>query len=257
MLVISCDSLFATSSGVFLETDYVPLEREEHLKVIVIYDYRSKSLFAHCVPKKGPDEEGYSVECFVHGIMWLGCARVIVRSDNELAIVRLVKDVLAASKVNGLYRAQAEGFVPYHPQSNGAAEVAARVHKGQLRTLQLGLETHLSARILVGHPATTWLTRHSGHCRTLRVRGTDGLTADQRIECRNTAWPKLMGFGEQCRFKLRAQEHDEGTSARMWHLGIWIGIDLTQNCAIYVLGLNCSTTCANLCESSRPRQMEA
>ena len=165
------------------------------------------------MPKKGPDEEGYSVECFVHDIMSPGYARVIVRSDNEPAIVRLVKDVLAASKVNGIDQAQAEGSVPYDPQSNGAAEAAVRVYKGQMRTLQLGLERYLKARVLVGHSVMTWLTRHSGHCRTLRVRGTDGLTAYQRIKGHNTVGPTLIGLGEQCRLKLRAQEHHEGTLA--------------------------------------------
>ena len=147
--VVSTDYLFVTKRGIFTKTEYEPIAGEEHLKVLVVYDSKSRSLFAHAVPKKGPDEQGYVVECFVDDILWLGYASVIVRSDNEPAIVRLVTDVLAASKVKGLDQAMQEGSIPYDPQSNGAAESAVRLFKGQFRALQLGLERKLKARIPV------------------------------------------------------------------------------------------------------------
>ena len=67
------------------------------MKVIVIYDSKSKAIFAHAIPQKGIDEAGYCVECFADDILWLGYARVIVRSDNEPAIAKLVREVLAAT----------------------------------------------------------------------------------------------------------------------------------------------------------------
>ena len=67
--MISTDYLFITKRGAFSKNEYEPLEGEEHLKVIVVYGSKSKSLFSHVVPRKGPDEEGYAVECSVQDIL--------------------------------------------------------------------------------------------------------------------------------------------------------------------------------------------
>ena len=83
---------------------------------MVIHDNISKALFAHAVPQKGVDEKNYIVDQFVNDILWLGYARVIVRSDNEPAIKKVVEDTLAALKVSGLDQAAAEGSVPYDPR---------------------------------------------------------------------------------------------------------------------------------------------
>ena len=107
---------------------------------MVIHDNISKALFAHAVPQKGVDDKKYIVDQFVNDILWLGYARVIVRSDNEAAILKVVTETLAALKVSGLDQAAAEGSVSYDPQTNGDAEAAVGVLKSSIRTFQLGLE---------------------------------------------------------------------------------------------------------------------
>ena len=204
--VISCDYLFLTARGVFTRKEWQPIEGEDFLKIMVIHDNISKALFAHAVPQKGVDEKNYIVDQFVNDILWLGYARVIVRSDNEPAIKKVVEDTLAALKVSGLDQAAAEGSVPYDPQTNGDAEAAVGVLKSSIRTYQLGLERQVQAKIPAGHPLMTWLVRHAAFARTLRVKGADGKTAYQRAKGRDTAGPRLVGFGEQCRFKSRAHE---------------------------------------------------
>ena len=119
--VISMDYLFVSSRGVFQKKDWEPIEGEDHVKVLVIYDSESKAIFAHAVPQKGVDEPGYVVDKIVTDIQWLGYSRVILRTDNEKAIVKLVEEVLKELKVTGIDQAAAEGSVPYDPQSNGAA----------------------------------------------------------------------------------------------------------------------------------------
>ena len=122
------------------------------LKVLVVYDGATGSLFAHAVPRKGPDEHGYVVDQIVGDVLWLGHSKVVMRTDNEPAILKLVLVALQALKVAGVDQASAEGSVPYDPQTNGAAESAVRLEKGMLRTLQLDLEERVGARIPVGHP---------------------------------------------------------------------------------------------------------
>ena len=71
--------------------------------------------------------------------------------------------------------------------------------------LLLGLEREIQARVPLDHPIVPWLFRHGAYLRTLQVRGTDGMTAHQRV--RGTKGPqRLLAFGEVCRYKCRAQE---------------------------------------------------
>ena len=223
--LISCDYLFMTNRGVFARKEFVPVEGEEVLKVLVAYDSSTRAIFAHAVPRKGPDEFGYVVDQIVRDIVWLGHAKVVIRTDNEPAIVKLIVEALKALKVAGVEQASAEGSVPYDPQTNGAAESAVGTIKGMLRTLTLCLEEQIGARIPVGHPLLTWLVRHAAWCRTSRIRGSDGRTAYEKARGRAFKTP-MVGFAEHCRYKVRAQEkRDDGLPWR-WYTGIFVGIDL-------------------------------
>ena len=137
-------------------------------------------------------------------------------------------------KVDGIDQASAEGSVPYDPQSNGAAESAVGLLKGTVRALQLGLEKQIGARIPANHPLLTWLVRHAAYTRTARVRGDDGLTPYQRVKGRTTSGPKLVGFGESCRFKNRSHEPLSDNLTSRWHEGHWLGIDTKNGQYIYI-----------------------
>ena len=107
--------------ALFLRKEWASLEGEEYLKVLVIHDNLSKALFAHAVPQKGLDNDRYVIDQFVNDILWLGYARVVIKSDNEPAIVKVVEETLMNLKVSGLDQAASEGSVPCDPQSNGDA----------------------------------------------------------------------------------------------------------------------------------------
>ena len=78
------------------------------LKVLVVRDMRSKAIFAHAVTAKGADIDGFAVQCVVEDVLWLGYSRVILMSDNEPAIVRLLKESLKSLRVEGLEQAGEE-----------------------------------------------------------------------------------------------------------------------------------------------------
>ena len=125
MPLISCDYLYITPTGVFARDEVSEDDRAAALCVLVAHCGSSKSMFAHAVPRKGADPDGYIVEQLMLDIIWLGHARVVIRSDNEPALLQVVEKVITALKAKGVHAAS-EGSVPYDPQSNGAAESAVR-----------------------------------------------------------------------------------------------------------------------------------
>ena len=81
-------------------------------------------MFAHAVPRKGVDDKRYAVDMVVSDVLWLGYAKVILKSDNEPSIVRLLKEALAGLKVSGLEQAGEEHSPPFDSQANGSVEAA-------------------------------------------------------------------------------------------------------------------------------------
>ena len=110
-------------------------EREKALTVLVLYCSATRSIFAHTVPRKGPNQglgpEGYLTEQIREDILWLEHPQIMIRSDNEPALLQVVDRALMALKAKG-GTSSSEGSVPYDPQTNGAAENAVRLLKGCL-----------------------------------------------------------------------------------------------------------------------------
>ena len=69
------------------------------VKVLVVRDSNTKSVFAHVVPSKGFSEDAYAVDMLVADVMWLGYSRVILKSDNKPAIKTLLGVALRALNV--------------------------------------------------------------------------------------------------------------------------------------------------------------
>ena len=58
-----------------------------------------------CPFRKGIDEKRFSVDMVVEDVLWLGYSKVLLKSDNEPAIVKLLKESLATLKVSGVDQA--------------------------------------------------------------------------------------------------------------------------------------------------------
>ena len=170
--MVSFDYMFVTQSNVYTREDWSACEERDIgskllLKVLVVMDMRSKAIFAHAMPSKGDDERGFAVRCLVDDVLWLGYSRVILKSDNEPAIAKLLKESFKVLRVEGVDQASEEHPPPYDPQSNGAIEVGVKLIKGHFKTLRSGLERRVGYKIPVGHPLMEWLVMHSANILTL------------------------------------------------------------------------------------------
>ena len=88
--MVSFDYAFISDNNEVVTQDGFEAAGEGAAKVLVVRDSRSKAVFAHVVPTKGIDEQGFSVDALVGDVKWLGYSKVTLTSDNEPAIVKLL-----------------------------------------------------------------------------------------------------------------------------------------------------------------------
>jgi hypothetical protein len=181
------------------------------IKCIVVRCHQSKNTFAHVVPCKGADEDGYVVNLLVADISWLGHVRLILKSDQEVSLLALVTQTLKVMKfkVEGLESLTTEQSAAYESQSNGATEVAVRAMRGVIRTLRLCLEARVGKKIPDGHPLMAWLMEHAALLLNVTVRGEDGLTPWGRVRGRAFN-QRLFGYGGSviAKLPLKGPQHD-------------------------------------------------
>ena len=169
--LIGFDYMFLTSGDLYTrhewnESEEKVVDPKLVLKVLVVRDMKSKSVFAHAVRCKGSDEDGYAVQCLVDDIKWLGYSRVILKSDNEPAILKSLTDALKSLRVEGLDQAAEEHPPPYDPQSNGGIEVGVQLVKGHVKTMKSALEKRVDFEIPLVHPLISWFVIHSANILT-------------------------------------------------------------------------------------------
>ena len=138
---------------------YIGQDDEDALPIIVIRDHGSKSTFSHAVPAKGMDK--YAIRQCAHSISTLGHRKIILKSDNEPAIMALkhrVMDLLRQE--HGMEVIPEECPVDDH-QANGTVEHAVGEFAGQTRTPR---DRHLQWQAQQAcTPLETWnLSGHQG-----------------------------------------------------------------------------------------------
>ena len=183
---IAFDYLFATRKGCYTKEEWASEEtrqdaQENALKILVVRDLKSKATFAHAVPTKGVDEKRFAVDSIVDDVRYCGYSRVILKSDNEPAIVALLGEALKGLRIEGLEQVAEEHPPPYDSQANGGIETGCRIVRGHLRTMQTCLESCISSKIPTTHPVMAWLVEHVANLLTWRVKGPDGCTPYHRL----------------------------------------------------------------------------
>ena len=154
-------------------------------------------MFAHAAPCNGSGNDGYAVSRVAEDVGWLGHKRVILTSDNEPAILKLLKDSLntARVEVDELEQVMEEHAVICDSKSNGDVENAVKQTTKLLRTLKLCLGKRIGKKIPMSHPLLTWLVEHAAWLLNTRVVGADVLTAYHRTKGKSYA-KRSIGFGE-------------------------------------------------------------
>ena len=69
------------------------------IKCLVVRCASSKNVFGHVVPRKGADEEDYVANLAVKIVEWLGHTDLILKSDNEPAVLALITRSLELIRV--------------------------------------------------------------------------------------------------------------------------------------------------------------
>ena len=124
----------------------------EVLKCLLIRCLKSKNVFGHVVPQKGDDEDHYCAKLAAADIEWLGHTKIIIKTDNERAIVALKHRVAKHLKEwKSMENVQIESPAAYESQSNGGIEVGIKIVRGLFRTLKLCLEQRLGKYISTDH----------------------------------------------------------------------------------------------------------
>ena len=88
--IVSFDYCFVSDIGDVTDEKGYEAAGDSAAKILVARDSKSKSVFAHVVPRKGVDGKGFAVQSLVDDVRWLGYTKVVLKSDNEPAIVKLL-----------------------------------------------------------------------------------------------------------------------------------------------------------------------
>ena len=227
--VISFDYLLVTKKGVFMKDEV--RDEEVLLKILVVKDSLSKWIGAHVVKSKGLGGDRYAAEKIRADVAWLGYREIILRSDNEPAIVAVLKDALRSLKVAAVDRVAEAHPPPYDSKASGSIENAVKLVQGLLRTMKLCLQERIGKHVPLQHPVVAWLVRHVAWSLNVRSRGVDGRTAYERLRGRPFS-KRMLGFGEQalCKLPVKGAAHEaDGKLRSRWCRGIFLGYDSLSN----------------------------
>ena len=138
---VGVDYWYITSGGMFSRKDMPhaqTIEGEQALqddrqqrkimKCLIVRCHESKALFAHCIPCKGADEEKYVVSLVTSDVAFMGHVKLILKSDNEAALLTRVRAALEEIRcqVPDVTHATSEEAAAYESPSNGGTECGIR-----------------------------------------------------------------------------------------------------------------------------------
>ena len=239
--IVGIDFWYITTGGIKRRDELqgtdeeIKAEREEGkmIKCLIVRCYETKSVFAHVIPFKGTLEDPYVVDLACSDIAWLGHVKLILKGDNEAALVALIDRSLKVLRcqVESLESITSEHSQAYDSQSNGGTEIGIRAVRGLFRTLRLCLERRVGFTVPVNHPLTAWLLEHTCMVLNTKVRRDDGKTAWARARGRPFGM-KEYGFGESVLWKPPAKgpQHDiNGNMAPRLLPGIFLGFHKSSN----------------------------
>ena len=154
---------------------------------MVMKDRDTKTIFADAVEMKERGLDG-TVTRVVENLAKPGHKKIILRSDQEPAILYLIAGVIAAREDSTIPQNLPVG----KSKSNGLVEPAVWPSKDQVRTLRLALPKRVGCRVPPKHDLMTWIVQHAGELISKYQIKRDGTT--------QTAYEKV--FGKPCRDEI-------------------------------------------------------
>ena len=150
---------------------------------------------ANVVPSKGVN--GYAVQAAGREIDLAGLRRVVIKSDQELALKELLR-VVQAERPEAI-ELQPEDSPVGESKSNGEIERAIQTMQGQVRALKSNLEGRYKRKILEEHPIWPWAVMYAAVLINICLVGDDGRTPNGRRKGRRFK-RELPEFGECIRY---------------------------------------------------------
>ena len=147
---------------------------ESGMPIMVLKDRETGKILSRVYPAKGVTN--YTVKRLSSDIQLLGHKKVILKSDNENAIVALKKAV----KNERPEDIQLEESPAYDSKSNGDAERAIQMVQDQIKTIKDDLETQYGVKISEDHQCLAWLVAHAGNTIDRYHVNKDGKTSFER-----------------------------------------------------------------------------
>ena len=165
------------------------------------------------------------MKSIVDGVAWLGYTKVVLKTGNEPAILKLLQESLRDLRIEGFAQVMHENSPEYDSQSNGNAEVGVRLVKGMVRTMRSSFERELVCWIPARHPLVVCLAPHAANTLNWMIKGHDGMTAYQRVRGKPFR-TRLLMLGAQCRYKVRSHEPlSDASNGKRFHLRTHVGVD--------------------------------
>ena len=202
---IAMDYMFLTERGVTRNS----AEADEWAKggecvtVLVMKDFRFKSIWAYPVEHKGTLQTDWVVKAIIEDLdtCGLGSCRVVTKTDQEAAIVNVQNEIVKLRLKSGADGTALENSRVGDSNSNGTVERAIGEFGGVVRTYRSALERKTGGvKIKLSHPMVPWMVKHAAaQIVRYKVRA-DGLTSYQKLKGRKCVEP-ITEFGECVLFR--------------------------------------------------------
>ena len=209
-----------------LHMDFMFMGEEEGgatLTLLVAKERSSRALMATVVPKKSNGT--WMAKRLLAWMRELGCEQsdVIVKCDNEPAIVAVVNELGRLRAAKGGRRMVVENSPVHSSKSNGVIERGVQTAQGMIRTLRSALEDRWGVKLDTDHAVWSWMAEYAGWLVTRGEVGKDGRTAYERLKGKRA---KVQGleFGEGVLWKRRPGGGPLGKLTCMWDDGIFLGV---------------------------------
>ena len=181
---------------------------------------KTQAVSADVLPSKGTGES-WNVETLVSTIMAHGHTRLILKSDDEPAILDVKRAAMAIARARHGFDIMPESSPVGDHESNGLAEGAVRDVKAQCRTLRFAVEELHGIKVSPRHPILAWLVPFAAFIVNVGRRGIDGRTPHYRRRGQDYK-RALPAFSERVSYQIAS--HAASRIGDRFGSGIFLGV---------------------------------